>query len=189
MAAFLFRLALLHSRSKQHIKRWEPSARSIVWQLRKVSAVRRPLLLHLRVSLMSLRKPITYFQTLKNWCKNSQGGGSTKNGRDSNAQRRGVKVYGGQPVKAGGIIVRQVGTTVSCLEALLINILAKELWRRAWLVLGKHCAMYSVHDEALLKKSNLAFAGACWSRRERRKGSHTFCHSSWNSSFQKEQVY
>lgn len=43
-----------------------------------------------------------------------KGSGSTKNGRDSNSQRRGVKVYGGQPVKAGGIIVRQCGTTVSC---------------------------------------------------------------------------
>ena len=41
-----------------------------------------------------------------------KGGGSTKNGRDSNGQRRGVKVYGGQPVKAGGIIVRQVGCKV-----------------------------------------------------------------------------
>ncbi len=48
-----------------------------------------------------------------------QGGGSTKNGRDSNGQRRGVKVYGGQPVKAGGIIVRQVGSTVSLLATLL----------------------------------------------------------------------
>lgn len=38
------------------------------------------------------------------------GQGSTKNGRDSNPQHRGVKVYGGQTVKAGGIIVRQVGT-------------------------------------------------------------------------------
>ena len=38
-------------------------------------------------------------------------GGSTKNGRDSNAQRRGVKVYGGQQVRAGNIIVRQVGST------------------------------------------------------------------------------
>jgi len=36
--------------------------------------------------------------------------GSSKNGRDSNAQRRGVKRYGGQPVKAGNIIVRQIGT-------------------------------------------------------------------------------
>ena len=37
-------------------------------------------------------------------------GGSSKNGRDSNAQRRGVKVYGGQAIRAGGIIVRQLGT-------------------------------------------------------------------------------
>jgi large subunit ribosomal protein L27 len=41
------------------------------------------------------------------------GAGSTKNGRDSNSKRRGIKVYGGQEVKAGGIIVRQVGSTVS----------------------------------------------------------------------------
>lgn len=38
-------------------------------------------------------------------------GGSTKNGRDSNAQYRGVKVYGGQQVRAGNIIVRQVGSS------------------------------------------------------------------------------
>jgi large subunit ribosomal protein L27 len=38
-----------------------------------------------------------------------KGAGSTKNGRDSNAQRLGVKVYGNQPVKAGGIVVRQRG--------------------------------------------------------------------------------
>lgn len=38
-------------------------------------------------------------------------GGSTKNGRDSNAQRRGVKVYGGTRVRPGCIIVRQVGST------------------------------------------------------------------------------
>jgi Ribosomal L27 protein len=41
-----------------------------------------------------------------------KGAGSTKNGRDSNSKRRGVKVYGGQPVPAGGIIVRQLGSTV-----------------------------------------------------------------------------
>lgn len=40
-----------------------------------------------------------------------KGAGSTKNGRDSNSQRRGIKVFGGQPVKAGGIIFRQVGST------------------------------------------------------------------------------
>lgn len=37
-------------------------------------------------------------------------GGSTRNGRDSNAQRLGVKRFGGQLVKAGNIIVRQRGT-------------------------------------------------------------------------------
>ena len=39
-----------------------------------------------------------------------KGGGSSRNGRDSNAQRRGVKKYGGQLVKAGDILVRQCGT-------------------------------------------------------------------------------
>lgn len=39
-----------------------------------------------------------------------KGGGSTKNGRDSNGQRRGVKKYGGEFVTAGNIIVRQLGT-------------------------------------------------------------------------------
>jgi len=39
-----------------------------------------------------------------------KGGGSTRNGRDSNAQRRGVKLFGGQFAKAGNIIVRQCGT-------------------------------------------------------------------------------
>lgn len=36
--------------------------------------------------------------------------GSSRNGRDSGGQRRGVKVFGGQKVVAGNIIVRQVGT-------------------------------------------------------------------------------
>lgn len=39
-----------------------------------------------------------------------KGQGSTKNGRDSNPQYRGVKLYGGQQARAGSIIVRQVGT-------------------------------------------------------------------------------
>ena len=38
--------------------------------------------------------------------------GSTRNGRDSNGQRRGVKKYGGQTVLAGNILVRQVGTSI-----------------------------------------------------------------------------
>ena len=39
-------------------------------------------------------------------------GGSSKNGRDSNAQRRGVKCFGGNKVKAGNILVRQLGTKI-----------------------------------------------------------------------------
>ena len=39
-----------------------------------------------------------------------KGQGSTTNGRDSNAQRRGVKRFGGETVTAGSILVRQVGT-------------------------------------------------------------------------------
>jgi large subunit ribosomal protein L27 len=39
-----------------------------------------------------------------------KGTGSTRNGRDSNAQRLGVKRYGGQTVRAGDILVRQRGT-------------------------------------------------------------------------------
>jgi len=40
-----------------------------------------------------------------------KGAGSTKNGRDSNSKRLGIKVYGNQPAKAGSIIVRQRGLT------------------------------------------------------------------------------
>ena len=39
-------------------------------------------------------------------------GGSSRNGRDSQAKRLGVKVFGGQQVSAGGILVRQRGTRV-----------------------------------------------------------------------------
>ena len=39
-------------------------------------------------------------------------GGSSKNGRDSNGQRRGIKRYGGNIVRAGNILVRQVGTRI-----------------------------------------------------------------------------
>lgn len=41
-----------------------------------------------------------------------KGGGSTSNGRDSNGQRRGIKRYAGQVVKAGSILVRQRGTQI-----------------------------------------------------------------------------
>jgi large subunit ribosomal protein L27 len=39
-----------------------------------------------------------------------KGQGSSRNGRDSNAQRRGVKKFGGEVVRAGNILIRQVGT-------------------------------------------------------------------------------
>ncbi|HBH86348.1 MAG TPA: 50S ribosomal protein L27 [Syntrophaceae bacterium] len=41
-----------------------------------------------------------------------KGQGSSRNGRDSNAQRRGIKVFGGQRINAGTIIVRQIGTKI-----------------------------------------------------------------------------
>ena len=40
----------------------------------------------------------------------TKGGGSTRNGRDSNAQRLGVKAFGGETVSAGSILIRQRGT-------------------------------------------------------------------------------
>ena len=42
-----------------------------------------------------------------------KGAGSTRNGRDSNSQRRGTKVYGGEHVLAGNILVRQVGSSIA----------------------------------------------------------------------------
>lgn len=41
-----------------------------------------------------------------------KGQGSSRNGRDSNSQRRGTKVFGGQAITAGSIIVRQLGTRI-----------------------------------------------------------------------------
>lgn len=41
-----------------------------------------------------------------------KGQGSSRNGRDSAGQRRGVKVYGGETVSAGSILVRQLGTVI-----------------------------------------------------------------------------
>jgi len=41
-----------------------------------------------------------------------KGQGSTRNGRDSQGQRRGVKAYGGEVITAGSIIVRQLGTKI-----------------------------------------------------------------------------
>lgn len=45
-----------------------------------------------------------------------KGGGTTRNGRDSESKRLGVKVYGGQSINAGSIIVRQRGTAINAGE-------------------------------------------------------------------------
>ena len=60
-----------------------------------------------------------------------KGGGSTRNGRDSKAQYRGVKVYGGQSIQAGGIIVRQVGTPFRA---------------GANVGMGKDCTLFALRD-------------------------------------------
>src|SRR5205823_14979247 len=55
-----------------------------------------------------------FVSTKNRWSvAHKKGQGSTRNGRDSNAQYRGVKAYGGQFVTAGSIIVRQRGTKFS----------------------------------------------------------------------------
>ncbi len=41
-----------------------------------------------------------------------KGQGSTRNGRDSHGQRRGIKIFGGEQVEAGNILVRQLGTKI-----------------------------------------------------------------------------
>jgi large subunit ribosomal protein L27 len=50
-----------------------------------------------------------------------KGGGSSTNGRDSNAQRLGVKLFGGQAIRAGNIIVRQRGTRIKAGEGVGIG--------------------------------------------------------------------
>jgi large subunit ribosomal protein L27 len=56
---------------------------------------------------MSFEKSLSNFEAEM---AHKKGQGSSRNGRDSNAQRRGIKAYGGQFVTAGSIIVRQCGT-------------------------------------------------------------------------------
>jgi large subunit ribosomal protein L27 len=60
-----------------------------------------------------------------------KGQGSSRNGRDSNGQRRGVKCYGGETVTAGSIIVRQVGT---------------KFVAGANVKMGKDCTLFAVKD-------------------------------------------
>jgi hypothetical protein len=58
-------------------------------------------------------------------------GGSSRNGRDSNGQRRGVKVFGGETVRAGNILVRQLGTKIhpgKRLHVVLVDRRRREVW-------------------------------------------------------------
>jgi len=57
------------------------------------------------------KQPVNMFIHLQLFA-HKKGGGSSKNGRDSNAQRLGVKKYDGQKVVGGNIIVRQRGTKI-----------------------------------------------------------------------------
>lgn len=85
-----------------------------------------------------------------------KGTGSTRNGRDSNAQRLGVKRYGGQVVKAGNILVRQRGTKFhpgnnvgrgsdDTLFALIEGIVTFERRGKS----GKKVSVYAVAPEAV----------------------------------------
>ena len=56
-----------------------------------------------------------------------KGQGSSRNGRDSNGQRRGVKRYGGEKVIAGNIIVRQLGTSNNAFTAAELSSAIKRL--------------------------------------------------------------
>lgn len=63
-----------------------------------------------------------------------KGAGSTKNGRDSISKRRGVKVFGMQKVKAGGIIMRQLGTKVSDVVSSSFGcVRLVSSWRERWI--------------------------------------------------------
>lgn len=95
-----------------------------------------------------------------------KGTGSTRNGRDSNAQRLGVKRFGGQVVRAGNILVRQRGTkfypgnNVGCgndytLFALVDGVVTFERKGRT----GKKVSVYPVEAQ-VPAESELATAGA-----------------------------
>jgi large subunit ribosomal protein L27 len=89
-----------------------------------------------------------------------KGTGSTRNGRDSNAQRLGVKRFGGQVVKAGNILVRQRGTKFhpgnnvgrgsdDTLFALIEGIVTFERRGKS----GKKVSVYAVTPEAAVAKA------------------------------------
>ena len=91
-----------------------------------------------------------------------KGSGSTKNGRDSTSKRRGVKVYGGQMVRTGGIIVRQVGKSfhpgnyVGCGKDFTLFALSEGIVKFERLR-GRKCVSVrplDKNDETMLKQNN-----------------------------------
>lgn len=94
-----------------------------------------------------------------------KGQGSSRNGRDSNCQYRGVKIYGGQEVRAGNIIVRQVGSSFHSgtnvgrgsdftLFALIDGIVRYERWGKD----RKRIAVYAKGDARLAPAAAAAAA-------------------------------
>ena len=68
-----------------------------------------------------------------------KGASSTRNGRDSNAQRLGVKRFGGQTVNAGEILVRQRGKYAYCCIVLVCSFF--QLWLSGWLAFFWLCRL------------------------------------------------
>ena len=77
-----------------------------------------------------------------------KGAGSTKNGRDSNSKRLGIKIYGNQLIAAGGIIVRQRGLTFKPGKGVMV---------------GKDYTLFSLQDGIVQFKShkNTKFINVC----------------------------
>merc|ERR1719181_2404689 len=106
-----------------------------------------------------------------------KGSGSTKNGRDSVSKRRGVKVYGGQLVLAGGVIVRQVGknfhpgTHVGCGKDFTLFALSKGIVKFERLR-GRKCVSVCPLDNATIPKHSEKNHDKP-TRRSRKLGLHT----------------
>eukprot|EP00803_Ostreobium_quekettii_P007028 evm.model.scf_827.3 EVM.evm.TU.scf_827.3 scf_827:35288-37510(-) len=106
-----------------------------------------------------------------------KGAGSTKNGRDSNSKRRGVKIYGMQKVKAGGIIVRQLGTKFHAGENVGLGrdytLFAKQegivMFEKARRKGTQQVSVYSADHPKVLAKLPAPSENGAPSRRERRR--------------------
>ncbi len=113
-----------------------------------------------------------------------KGAGSTKNGRDSNSKRRGVKVYGGQAVGAGGIIVRQLGTHVRPPAAALHPVTqhAKSA-KDAGVLPHATGSLHATASRVPLPRAVPPRAG-----RGPREGLHAVRHAAWRRRFPHDEV-